>query len=101
MFGLKCTQPRSPSASPAAIEVVWVPPSSSGSAVAPSAHVSAEPVVPSAGPLTSAAAGAAPVVVDGVIGGLAGVASVLAAAAKDNNIFSYIPHITTVLRKSR
>ena len=65
--------------------MVGVPAPSPGSAVPPSAvsDVPAESVVPSAAALSSAAS----VVVDGVVCGLAGVASVMVAAAeKDNNL---------------
>ena len=90
--------PHSPPAAPTAHEVVRVP-SSSGSAVAPSAvsGIAAEPVVSAASPIAAAS-----VVVDGVVGGLAGVASVLAAAAaKDNSLFSYITHLVLFVKYLR
>ena len=71
--------PHSPPAAPTAHEVVRVPPSSSGSAVAPSAvsGIATKSVISTASSLAAAS-----VVVDGVSGGLARVASVLVAAAE-------------------
>ena len=90
---VRITQPltgiwHSPAAASAAHEVVWVPPSSSGPAVAASAvsSIAAKPVIS-----TASALAAASVVVDGVGCGLAWVASVLVAAAeKDNLLLGYI-----------